>query len=67
MVMDSSATAKTATEYVIRQLEHAGTAHRDDFDVPALVANLHSLVEGWDFRQLNRAMFWSLAASYLPT
>lgn len=47
MVMDSSATAKTATEYVIRQLEHAGTAHRDDFDVPALVANLHSLVEGW--------------------
>ncbi|MDR7172912.1 hypothetical protein J2W56_006678 [Nocardia kruczakiae] len=67
MVMDSSTTAQTATDYVIRQLEHSGTAHRDDFDVPALVAHLHALVEGWDFRLLNRAMFWSLAASYLRT
>ncbi|NKY43302.1 hypothetical protein [Nocardia cerradoensis] len=59
------ATVDTATEYVITQLESAGSAERHDFDVPALVANLHALTEGWDFHLVNRSMFWSLAAGYL--
>ncbi|MBO0852189.1 MAG: hypothetical protein J2P18_00295 [Nocardia sp.] len=58
-------TFETATEYVITELEAKGTASREDFDVPAIVATSHAIAESWDFTGLDRHTFWSIAASYL--
>ncbi|MFF0493397.1 hypothetical protein ACWDSJ_29110 [Nocardia sp. NPDC003482] len=60
-----SNTCESATAYVIAELEAKGTATRDDFDVPAIVAASHAIVEGWDFADIDRGTFWSIAASNL--
>ncbi|MEV6065877.1 hypothetical protein AB0L82_04920 [Nocardia sp. NPDC052001] len=54
-----------ATAYVIEALEAKGTATRDDFDVPGIVATSHAITEGWDFSEMERSLFWNIAASYL--
>ncbi|OBA46036.1 hypothetical protein A5780_09480 [Nocardia sp. 852002-20019_SCH5090214] len=58
-------TFETATQYVIAELEAKGTATREDFDVPAIVATSHAIAESWDFQALDRHTFWSIAASNL--
>lgn len=63
--MHSASTVESATEYVIGELERTGSAERRDFDVPALVKNLYSLIDGWDFHSLDRTVFWSVAACHL--
>jgi hypothetical protein len=55
-------TVETATAHVIAELEAKGTATREDFDVAAIVAASHALSEGWDFRSIDRAVFWGLTA-----
>lgn len=54
-----------AVAYVIAALEAKGTATRDDFDVPGIVAASHAITEGWDFADMQPSMFWSIAASHL--
>ncbi|MGF6889207.1 hypothetical protein ABIA39_008670 [Nocardia sp. GAS34] len=54
-------TVETATAYVIAELEAKGTATRADFDVAAS----HLISEGWDFRSIDRTVFWGLAAGNL--
>ena len=58
-------TVETATAYVIAELEAKGTATREDFDVAAIVAASHVISEGWDFRSIDRTVFWGLAAGNL--
>ncbi|WP_067885858.1 hypothetical protein [Nocardia vaccinii] len=58
-------TVQAATAYVIAELEAKGTATREDFDVAAIVAASHAISESWDFRAIDRTMFWRLAASNL--
>ncbi|MET8774619.1 hypothetical protein AB0H49_19670 [Nocardia sp. NPDC050713] len=60
-----SETWESATAYVINALEAKGTATRDDFDVPAIVAATRDIAEGWDFRAIEDATFWRIAASFL--
>ncbi|WP_431953085.1 hypothetical protein [Nocardia lijiangensis] len=60
-----SETWESATAYVIAALEAKGTATRDDFDVPAIVATTRDLAEGWDFRAIENATFWRIAATFL--
>ncbi|WP_019930513.1 hypothetical protein [Nocardia sp. BMG111209] len=58
-------TCESATAYVIAELEAKGTATREDFDVPAIVATTYAIAETWDFRALDRGTFWNIAASNL--
>ncbi|WP_228003085.1 hypothetical protein [Nocardia australiensis] len=58
-------TLESATAYVIAALEAKGTATREDFDVPAIVAASHNIVGSWDFRAIENETFWRIAASYL--
>ncbi|MBY8863463.1 hypothetical protein K7711_43835 [Nocardia sp. CA2R105] len=58
-------TVETATAYVIAELEGKGTATREDFDVAAIVAASHAFSEGWDFRSIDRTVFWRLVAGNL--
>lgn len=58
-------TMESATAYVIAALEAKGTATRDDFDVPAIVARTHALTETWDFDKVHRGIFWKIAAVHL--
>ncbi|WP_227983626.1 hypothetical protein [Nocardia spumae] len=58
-------TFETATQYVIAELEAKGTASREDFDVPAIVATSHAIAESWNLEALDRHTFWSIAASNL--
>ncbi len=58
-------TFESATQYVIAELEAKGTASREDFDVPAIVATSHAIAESWDLQVLDRHTFWSIAASNL--
>ncbi|WP_431971876.1 hypothetical protein [Nocardia sp. bgisy134] len=60
-----SETWESATAYVIAALEGKGTATRDDFDVPAIVAATRDIAESWDFRIIEDATFWRIAASFL--
>ncbi len=62
-----SVTRESATAYVISALESKGTATRDDFDVAGIVATFRDLIDGWDFRLLEREMFWRVASTYLRT
>lgn len=56
---------ESATAYVITALEDKGTATRDDFDVPAIVATSRAIVESWDIGAMQRSVFWYIAASHL--
>ncbi|QIS14842.1 hypothetical protein [Nocardia arthritidis] len=56
---------ESATAYVIAALEAKGTATRDDFDVPAIVAASRKVAHGWDFQTIERATFWRIAADNL--
>lgn len=56
---------ESATEYVIEVLEAKGTATRDDFDVPGIVAESHAIANGWDFRAIEDATFWGIVARFL--
>ncbi|WP_227979819.1 hypothetical protein [Nocardia spumae] len=47
------------------ELESTGAARREDFDVSAIVAILHRIVNSWDFDLLDRRVFWGVAASRL--
>ncbi|NKY88171.1 hypothetical protein [Nocardia veterana] len=58
-------TMETATKYVIGMVESGGSAQADDFDVPGIVATLHSLVEDWDFDTIDRGTFWAVVAGHL--
>ncbi|WP_040831314.1 hypothetical protein [Nocardia jiangxiensis] len=58
-------TVETATAYVIAELESKGTATHEDFDVAAIVAASHVISESWDFRSIDRTMFWRIAAGNL--
>lgn len=58
-------TSESATAYVIAALEAKGTATRDDFDVPGIVAASRAVADCWDFGVLERTTFWSIAATYL--
>ncbi|MEV0028282.1 hypothetical protein [Nocardia sp. NPDC050793] len=60
-----SETCESATAYVIAALEAKGTATRDDFDVPAIVAATRGITESWDFQAIEDATFWRIAASFL--
>ncbi|WP_067832859.1 hypothetical protein [Nocardia lijiangensis] len=60
-----SDTWESATAYVINALEAKGTATRDDFDVAAIVAATRGLAESWDFRAIENATFWRIAACFL--
>jgi hypothetical protein len=61
----SQHTSESATAYVVAALEAKGTATRDDFDVPAIVAATHAIAESWDFDYLERTTFWGIAATHL--
>ncbi|MFC9472172.1 hypothetical protein ACWF99_01150 [Nocardia sp. NPDC055002] len=52
---------------MISALESKGTATRDDFDVAGIVATFRDLIDGWDFRLLERETFWQIASTYLRT
>ncbi|WP_194814139.1 hypothetical protein [Nocardia sp. XZ_19_385] len=56
---------ETAIAYVITALEAKGTATREDFDVPGIVATSRAIVETWDFGVMDRTMFWNIAATHL--
>ncbi|GAB2634204.1 hypothetical protein ACWDYH_34280 [Nocardia goodfellowii] len=56
---------ESAIAYVITALEAKGTATREDFDVPGIVATSRAIVETWDLGAMDRAMFWNIAASHL--
>ncbi|MEU1544761.1 hypothetical protein [Nocardia sp. NPDC005745] len=56
---------ESATAYVIEALEAKGTASREDFDVPAIVAETHAIANSWDFRAIEDATFWSIAARFI--
>jgi len=56
---------ESATAYVVAALEAKGTATRDDFDVPAIVAASHDIAESWDFRSIDGTTFWRIAANYM--
>ncbi|WP_254206736.1 hypothetical protein [Nocardia alni] len=58
-------TCESATAYVIAALEAKGTATRDDFDVPAIVAASHAVAESWDIDSLEPATFWNIAATHI--
>lgn len=58
-------TCESATAYVIAALEAKGTATRDDFDVPAIVTSVQSVIDSWDFEIVEPRTFWGIAASYL--
>ncbi|MEU7628799.1 hypothetical protein AB0C34_02285 [Nocardia sp. NPDC049220] len=58
-------TWEMATAYVIEMLEAKGTATRDDFDVPAIVAESHAVANGWNFRAIEGGTFWKIAARFL--
>ncbi|TCJ96627.1 hypothetical protein [Nocardia alba] len=60
-------TKESATVYVISALESKGTATRDDFDVAGIVSTFRDLIDGWDFRLLERDTFWRIASTYLRT
>lgn len=60
-----SETLESATAYVIAALEAKGTATRHDFDVPAIVAASRDIAESWDFRAIEAATFWRIAATFL--
>lgn len=60
-----SETCESATAYVIAALEAKGTATREDFDVSGMVTSMRSVIDDWDFRQLEPHTFWRIAASYL--
>ncbi|MFE6920923.1 hypothetical protein ACFVAV_07730 [Nocardia sp. NPDC057663] len=62
-----SVTRESATAYVISALEAKGTATRDDFDVPGIVAAFRDITEGWDFHLMERETFWRIASTYLRT
>jgi hypothetical protein len=63
--VNSQHTNESATAYVIAALEAKGTATRDDFDVPGIVAASHAIAESWDLGSLERTTFWSIAATHL--
>ena len=63
--ISSHHTSESATAYVIAALEAKGTATREDFDVPGIVAASHALAESWDLGTLERTTFWSIAATHL--
>jgi hypothetical protein len=63
--VSSHHTSESATAYVIAALEAKGTATREDFDVPGIVAASHAIAESWDLGSLERTTFWSIAASYI--
>ncbi|MGW4245987.1 hypothetical protein [Nocardia sp. NPDC004722] len=54
-----------AVAYVIAALEAKGTATRDDFDVPGIVAASHAITEDWDFAAMERSLFWGIAAGFM--
>ncbi|WP_063046319.1 hypothetical protein [Nocardia pseudovaccinii] len=60
-----SETWESATAYVVAALEAKGTATRDDFDVPAIVAATRDIADSWDFRAIEDATFWRIAAAFL--
>lgn len=60
-------TRESAIAYVISALEAKGTATRDDFDVAGIVAAFRDIIDGWDFRLLERDTFWQIASTYLRT
>ncbi|MFD4458688.1 hypothetical protein [Nocardia sp. NPDC058480] len=62
-----SVTRESATAYVISALEAKGTATRDDFDVAGIVTAFRDIIDGWDFRLLERDTFWRIASTYLRT
>ncbi|WP_306359733.1 hypothetical protein [Nocardia sp. CC227C] len=58
-------TMESATAYVITALEAKGTATREDFDVPGIVATTHALTDSWDFEAVHDRTFWHIAAVHL--
>ncbi|GAB2532952.1 hypothetical protein [Nocardia heshunensis] len=54
-----------AVAYVIEALEAKGTASRDDFDVPGIVAASHAIIEDWDFTVMERSLFWGIASVFM--
>ncbi|QDP80003.1 Uncharacterised protein [Nocardia otitidiscaviarum] len=58
-------TRESAVAYVITALEAKGTATRDDFDVPGLVATSRAIAGSWDLEGMPPSLFWTLAASHL--
>ncbi|MEV6770135.1 hypothetical protein AB0N05_16075 [Nocardia sp. NPDC051030] len=58
-------TAETATAFVITALEAKGTATREDFDIPAIVCTTYNLTQTWDFRAVDRSLFWNIAATFI--
>jgi hypothetical protein len=62
---EQMSTMETATEYVSGLVESTGAARATDFDVPAIVAALHSLIESWDFTIIDRTTFWAVVATHL--
>ncbi|PXX64305.1 hypothetical protein DFR70_105490 [Nocardia tenerifensis] len=58
---------ESATAYVIEALEAKGTATRYDFDVSGIVAESHAVANSWDFRTIENATFWGIAARFLRT
>lgn len=58
-------TCESATAYVIAALEAKGTATREDFDVPAIVAATRDIADSWDFGSIETSTFWRIAATFL--
>lgn len=56
---------ESATNYVITALEAKGTATREDFDVPAIVAAARDIADSWDFRDIEQATFWRIVSNFL--
>ncbi|MEU8898215.1 hypothetical protein [Nocardia sp. NPDC048505] len=56
---------ESALAFVITALEAKGTATREDFDVPGIVATSQAIVESWDLGVMDRGLFWNIAASHL--
>ncbi|WP_157534914.1 hypothetical protein [Nocardia inohanensis] len=56
---------EAAIAYVISALESKGTATRDDFDVPSIVATARAIGGSWDLAGMRRSLFWNIAASNL--
>lgn len=56
---------ESAIAYVVTAVEAKGTATRDDFNVPAIVAASRAIAESWDFGAMEKSLFWNIAASNL--
>lgn len=55
----------TATAYVISAVESKDAACAADFDVSAIVTVSHEVAEGWDFRTIEREIFWRIVSSFM--